>query len=328
MDHAITLLIFSRNDTNRARDLINGFLSIVNEVVVIDSSDEMEHKKFKTWSEQTPERKVTVYYTVPLGYPDMLRPYALTKCKNDWVLMLDVDERASEELKTNLNSIIDSDIADVYALYRYASSKDGKRLSNLRSAQVRFFNKDYLDEKGIIHKLPTSKGRYATLPEKYYISHLVEEKFDRSIEYDKFERYDRLSYGGVPERFRSILKFLHIKGSIAPEIELTSVDYLIFFYLKELYSSIITRNCKRMINAFNFAARRTRSICDLKNTPEGNISFEISKIINKVGIVKYLELDKPEVVDAITERFRNSNVKGSQLLIHLLEAKYNDSINV
>ena len=46
MRYPVTLLIFSRNDTLAARELVLDMLNYVSEIVIIDSSDKEEHLEY------------------------------------------------------------------------------------------------------------------------------------------------------------------------------------------------------------------------------------------------------------------------------------------
>lgn len=325
MTRALTLLIFSRNDTDKARELVLDMMDYVAETVIIDSSEENEHVAFKKWVETIDSAKIKIYYTVPLGYPDMLRPYALTKCGNEWVFMLDADERAPQFLKDNFDTIIDSNLAEVYAILRYTGNKDGQKLSNLRSAQVRLFKKDFLNEKGIIHKLPTSARRYMVLPEKYYILHLIEEKTDRSSEYDKMDIFSRLTYSDLPKKYKNFVKyFVHLGRNIPDNVEISKFDYMLFYLSKEVYSALVTRNFRRLVNSIKFSLRKTKRLAELKTMPKSELFFEISREINRTGLVKFLNFDDPTVVDKVNIQYKNGKLKGGDLLCYLVENRYQE----
>ncbi len=95
----LSLLIFSRDDTEFAKDLIYDLKEFVSEIVIIDSSLDYEHQNLKSWVEELTGVSIRVYFVPPLGYPDMMRPYGISKCSNDWILLMDVDERAGPEFK-------------------------------------------------------------------------------------------------------------------------------------------------------------------------------------------------------------------------------------
>lgn len=323
----VTLLIFSRNDTQNAQELIQQQISFASEVVVIDSSDKDEHARFRDWASKLGTTPIKIYYCVPLGYPDMLRPYAFSKCTNDWVFMLDTDERASFTLNRNLGKIIESNQAEVYAVMRYSGNKKGEKLSETRSPQVRIFKKDFLDEKGIMHIPPSSKGRLATLPDEYFILHLLGDKVDRTSEYDKVDQFKRISYGDISQRIRLLFVLTHLGRIPSLGSELYDLDYMIFYFLKAIYSAIVIREPMRIFRAFWISTSRTKRMSQMKKQNTSKVDFEISKIVNRIGVVKFLELDIPENVEKINMTYKDDPDAGSDLLAKLLRKRYAEYVN-
>lgn len=204
----LSLLIFSRDDTEFAKDLIYDLNEFVSEIVIIDSSLDYEHQNLKSWAEKLTGVNIRVYFVPPLGYPDMMRPYGISKCSNDWILLMDVDERAGPEFKKNLHTIIDSNVSDVYSIYRYSAANPNAKISGVGTQQIRLFKNGFLDEKGILHRLPKSKGRYAVLPEKYYITHMMHDNSFRWKEYGVLDKLSRITYADLPDRFLRFVRLI------------------------------------------------------------------------------------------------------------------------
>ena len=114
MECKLNLISFSRNDVNDVKSLINEMKDIVDEVVVVDSSDEKRHNQLLKFSKEN--KKVRIYYVVPLGYVEPLRMYALKKCRSNWVLLLDADERLNKPFKKNLRKIIKNAKCNAYSV--------------------------------------------------------------------------------------------------------------------------------------------------------------------------------------------------------------------
>ncbi len=102
----LTLLIFSRNDIDNALDLIKDMYKVSDEIVVMDGSDEIQHGYLIGQKEVRKLKKVAIYRVVALGYADPLRMYGLSKCNNEWVFLIDTDERLSGSFKNDLHLII------------------------------------------------------------------------------------------------------------------------------------------------------------------------------------------------------------------------------
>ena len=118
-----SLLIFSRNDIDEALGLIRDMYKVSQEIVILDGSDESEHARLVKEKKRQCLDKLKIHKVVALGYPDPLRMYGLSKCSNEWVFLIDTDERISSEFKSNIREILGRG-ADAFAIKRY---EDGPR---------------------------------------------------------------------------------------------------------------------------------------------------------------------------------------------------------
>ncbi len=316
----ITLLVFSRNDLTLVKDLIEEVNPLVNDIEVIESSDPEKHVDFLLWAKNN--NKIRVFYVPPLGYPDLLRPYSFTKCNNDWILLLDADERLSENLKRDLRNIIGNDIAEVYGIYRYPGTKEGKRLSNTRTLQIRLFNKNFLEEKGLMHKIPRSTGRYRVLPDKYHIIHLVKDKVNRLPEYTKLDQFSRMSYNNLPAKIRPLFKILNVYNPHNPESELTNKAYFLLFLAEEVYSGFATKNLRRLFQCWRYSKAKLERYKGFKKHDRNGLMFKISQQVNSEGMVNFLHFDSPEVVEQLNSIKEMWNLEGSDFLIRLMIKQY------
>lgn len=90
----LSVLIFSKNDAHKAIGLIEDIYGIADEIVLVDSSESAQRNTILNAKRRNKLGKLRVFYAVALGYPDPLRMYALSKCKNEWVLLIDTDENS------------------------------------------------------------------------------------------------------------------------------------------------------------------------------------------------------------------------------------------
>jgi hypothetical protein len=317
----LTLLIFSRNDFDKIKPLITEINQEVDYIILIDSSDESLHQELINWSKEVYDNKITVFYVVPLGYPDMLRPYAFSKCPTDWILLIDTDERLSQSLKMNIREIVNSDEADVYGLWRHPVINEAKGITSIRTIQIRLFNKHYVEERGIIHELPIISGRFKMLGNDCYIIHLTPTKDITEYEYSKITIFNRYSFGSISKNMKKILAIFHFGIKLKDDKELTNFDYFFYFLIKEIYSSLHTKDFKRFITSTGPALKQVNMIESFKKAPDNADNFTISKIIRKIGIVKFLELDKAETIEKLNILYTDK-IKGSDLLILLLKSRY------
>ena len=342
-----TFLIFSRNDTKNAIDLANSLHGIANEIVIVDSSDKAEHV---TLAKEAKKKGVSVYYAIPLGYADPLRYYGLSKCKNEWILYLDTDERLNDEFAKSINEIIANSKCDAFAIKRYEEANpDGH--TAFFTWQIRLFKKSKVEFKGIIHEQPAVNGRLCTLDDAYYIEHRTDLMHHSTNDYVKMNLFEMLSYAGYNAimldyvrkffaldtqtlkaklllGFASLLLNAYELVSLKKkDQELAPRDYLFFYFLRTL--------------AYSFRQRRLGSLAAIWKGQKQYLAylederaklakaygltrkdlFEISKILNREGVIKYLGLDKPENVDMLSKKY-DGKAKGIDFTIRLIIEKY------
>jgi hypothetical protein len=318
----ITLLIFNRNDNDNLINLVKDLYDYVQHIVVVDSSDDDKRQEIIEFSKSM--YKIKYLYVAPLGYPDLLRKLAYRKSPSDWILLIDTDERINEEFKRDVGKIVGSNEAEVYGIWRYPLFDSWSKKKKIRTMQIRLFNKNFVEDMGIIHELPIIKGRFKVLDEKYYIIHLHRE-MGRENEYRRLEIFDRYSYCTLPERFKKIIKILHLGVKLDCDKEITNLDYFLFFYSKEIYSSIITRDIRRFTFSFKNSLAKMGRIKRMRAEKDGDENFEISKIIRKNGIIDFLDLDDDNTIEEINKNY--TGLKGSELLIRLLKERYRNYLN-
>ena len=348
---ALSLLIFSRNDTANALDLAKSMLNTVDQVVVIDSSDKEEHKKLIEKSSQN--HKIEVYYTVPMGMTEPIRYYAFTKCKNEWVLLLDTDERLSSKFVDDIKGVINNAKCTAFAIKRYEESTATAH-TQFFTWQTRLFMKDRVLFKGMIHEQPVVHGRLCTLDDKYFIAHRTDLMHHEKNDYNKMMLFEMLSY----DEYRNVMadytrKFFALdtnsaKGKFVigitkallgfyakitlkkPGSEIRRSDYLWFYFLRSIayayrHRSIgsISRIWKDQVSYLNFIEGERDKACNEFGITRKDL-FEISKKLNEVGVIKYLGLDNPENVDKLTKEYLEGRIKdkGIGLTIRLIMEKY------
>ncbi|MEM0150002.1 MAG: hypothetical protein QXW10_03845, partial [Candidatus Micrarchaeaceae archaeon] len=251
----LSLLIFSMNDTANALDLAASMLSSVDQVVIVDSSDGKEHKRLVEKSRKY--HKIEVYYTLPLGYVEPFRFYGTDKCKGEWILYLDTDERLGKEFAENLGEIVKNADCDGFAVKRYEESTAASH-TQFFTWQIRLFRKSKVSFKGMIHEQATIKGRLCTLSDDYCIMHRTDLMHHEKNDYGKMMLFEMLSYNGyksimldyarkffaldtnsVKGRFifgffGALLDF-YIKVTFKkPESEIGRNDYLWFYFIRTI----------------------------------------------------------------------------------------------
>ena len=64
-----------------------------------------------------------------------------------------------------------------------------------------------------------------------------------------------------------------------------------------------------------------RRLKEWKSAPDNEEVFEISKILHKIGLIRFLELDKEKTIIYLNKKYRNKK-QGVELLMNLLKEKY------
>lgn len=317
---------------------------IVDQVVVIDSSTNAEYNRVIRSTKRM--SKVGVHWAVALGYPDPLRMWALKKCRNDWVLLMDTDERLNDELRNKLKSIISKPEYDAFAIKRYEEVERGQRQSNFFTWQIRLFRKRKTRFRGILHEQPIIDGRVGRLDDGFAIEHRVEHRHPTSQEYYKLNRvFDRLSYATYNEKMleyvsklmmpegakikdiaigRFVWGWLTLYEKITlkkPQEEVANRDYYFFVVLRNLVYALKQHGVLGVPAAFRGTKDYIRTLNEWKDEPDSQMLFEISKEVNGRGVIKYLGLDRDSVVRQLSARYKNKK-GGVDLLMSLLKEKY------
>lgn len=344
MPQKLTLLVFSMGRGDQLLDLVRHMYSRVDQIVVVDSSGKAEFRKLE--KDIRGMRKVDLFWAVALGYPDPLRMWALKKCRNEWVLLLDTDERLNEELENRLNAIISSARHDAFAIKRYEEVKRGKRQSNFFTWQVRLFRKSRTEFRGVLHEQPLIRGSIGRLGEDLYMNHRAEDKMPTGREYNKINKvFDRLSYAEYNKRMLEYASKLTMPEGVKAgnaflgrfvaswlgfyervtfrkqEEEIANSDYYAFVLLRNLAYGIKRRGLSGIPAAFAGASAYMRVIKRLRSETDSKEFFEISKAVGRIGIIRYLGLDRESVIRRLNEKYAG-RPQGTGLLLRLLQDRY------
>ncbi|MDE1767108.1 MAG: hypothetical protein KGI27_12680 [Thaumarchaeota archaeon] len=348
----ISTLIILRNDWDLGLDLIRDIYDITDQIVIMDCSDFKLFKKFNKKIKKFNLDKVKVFRAPALGYADPLRSYGLSKCKYNWVLYLDTDERLSKELKKNIKIIINKTKCNAFAIRRYEYIKN--RVSQgIFSWQVRLYKKDSVEFNGVIHELPIVKGSIQALDKKnYFMKHIqnqtnTKEKLEVYYTLEAFEH--RISY-------KSLLKFCHDRNlpklplklyfkikNIDLKKELSKSEYKTFLSIYKLYI--------KMLNIFPFLSSEKYLgwvgkvvYKDKKNNShnyynemiqffftfpekERELQLSIANNINNKGVINYLGLYNENVIKRIGSKSEKSGLKGVDLFVYILKSRYTKGRN-
>ncbi len=344
MAKRLSVLIFSRDDAAKAIALAKDIYEIADEIVLIDSSMKTIHSKLVSAKARMGLAKLRIYYAIPLGYPDPLRVWALKKCTNGWVMLLDTDERLSPALKSDLHKIINKAGFQALSIRRYEEVGRGFR-GSFTNWQTRLFKKGSVTFKGIIHEEPAINGHIEKITgSEYYIDHVAELRGNAAFGYSNMEKFLRMSYKDynlrlidyfykvtVPDRqdragaggasLKTLLTLYEKLGLKHAGEEASHFDYFMFYYLMAVAMYLKKRRISGVFSGLVDAGKALAKVKAWQREEDATESFEISKILYKEGLIKFLELDKDSTIKWLNKRY-SAQRGGIGLLIGLLKLRY------
>ncbi|MHB1830549.1 MAG: glycosyltransferase family protein [Candidatus Micrarchaeaceae archaeon] len=340
----LTILIFSRDDIEKAVGLIESVYDIADDIVIMDSSSNAQHGRLLAAKQKLHLKKLKVFHVVALGYADPLRMYALKKCKNGWILMLDTDERISPGLKSGIRGLIGNARCSAFSMKRYEDVGADVR-GAYANWQIRLFRKGAVSFRGIIHEEPKVKGRLEKLDgSRYFIDHVNELKGSSGVQYGIMEKFLRMSYRSFNERviesfykvtmpgrrnragsFGMSLKALLLAyeklGGKREEDEISGFDYFLFYYLYYFSVYVKMRRIDCIMAAYRAARYLSGQSMGWREEPDGDENFGISKELYRIGLIRFLELDMESTVLRLNRTYGKRG-GGISLLISLLRLRY------
>lgn len=346
----LSVIIFSRNYPERTIGAIKDIYDYVDEIVLVDSSDSKERKELLKSKKDNVWKKLNIYYIVPMGFVELYRGYAISKCSKDWILYLDTDERVSEKLKKDLRKITRTSKCSAYNIVRYEDVTSDVDYRNF-TFQIRLFMKSKIKYKGIIDERPQIMGRLCRFNDRaYYMGHILEQMQHQSNEYykpeNKFSRYELISYydynakilsyiarvRGIKEEdimSRMSAKFIKSILGVYEKVtfrkldqEISTLDYFSFAFIRLFGLSYKQGNWRGMLKAFPMALKNATMHLKYKLESNHIQTYKISRIINDIGMIKFLGLDNDETIKSLNEKYKDSKLAGLGLLAHLLEQRY------
>jgi hypothetical protein len=341
----LSVLIFSRNEVEKTLGLIEDLYGVADDIVLIDSSDKKERGQLHAAKSSKKLAKLQIFYVIPLAPLEALRMYAFTKCRNSWVLLIDTDERLNAPFKSNLKKIISGAKCSAFAIKRYEDVINGKR-TGFFTWQIRLFRKERVEFKGFLHEQAQVSGVAEKLDDKYSMDHVAELKtMNYGEEYQKMLKLDRLSYELYNKRVMDyISKVLMPKNRSVEktflgnainslmlgyetitmkkqEEEISNFDYFVYYTLLDLGYAIKRQSIKSVMRALQKETVYLKRVNEWQKEPDADEMFEISKIINRTGVVKYLDLGKEATIQRLNREYGDKKQSGD-LLIELIKEKY------
>ncbi|MDE1845872.1 MAG: hypothetical protein KGH53_01145 [Candidatus Micrarchaeota archaeon] len=343
--HGLTTLIFSKDDVTQALGLIRNVYKISDEIVLIDSSSKKNSKALQ--SELKRLGKVRYFYTVALGYPDPMRMYALKKCRFEWVLLIDTDERLSVSLHRDIKKLIGEASRDAYAIKRYEGVMKGSNSSNF-TWQTRLFRRGKVSFTGMLHEQAAIEGRLVRLDDTgYYMSHNAAMLHTASSVYEQLYKFDRFTYQIynrkmldylskiiVPEMpiertatgkllLWALLAYENLGGK-GQNRELTRLDYNTLYLIRNIVYGIKQEGLGGISKAFGITSKELSEFYGHMSGKDSAETLAISIELNRVGLIKYLGLDKEATIMRLNAKYKDAK-QGIPLLVRLLKERHSKS---
>lgn len=181
----ISVIINTLNEGKNIATALDSVKDFADEIIVVDMhSDDNTREIAKKYGAK-------VYKHERTGYVEPARNYAISKAKEDWILILDADEEIPKSLGNKLKALAEDDKYDYYAIPR-KNIVFGKWLQHSRwwpDYNIRFFKKGKITWDSTIHSVPMTNGKGYDLPvsEDMAIVHHHYESIEQYIE--RLNRY-------------------------------------------------------------------------------------------------------------------------------------------
>jgi len=223
----LSVLINTKNEEVNIKGCIESAATIASEIVVVDMQSHDNTQKIAR------ELGSVVISCPDFGYVEPARQLGVSACKYTWILILDADERLTEQALSAVRKIIEIDEVDLAWIprlnYFYGEPVLHTGWGPNQDKQLRLFKKNIIEFSTKIHSTPLmSKGaKVSTLnvSNKEYIIH--ENYKSRSHFIEKLNRYtdiQAIDFGGNRNKSFSgfhffyyplkefLLRFIYLKG--------------------------------------------------------------------------------------------------------------------
>ncbi len=192
----ISVCIVTYNEAQKLKSCLQNIQSFANEIIVVDLGSEDGVADVCT------EFKARLIKHKFENIVEKVRNFVISQAQNDWILLLDPDERVSEELVKKLEGFIAQDqyIALKIPRKNIFFGKWIKHTNWWPDKQIRFFKKGSVEWGTRIHSYPKVTGQIYELDnDREVIEHFgyatFSEFFDRQIRYAQVDARQRNEEG-------------------------------------------------------------------------------------------------------------------------------------
>ena len=315
-DSHLTLLMFNLGNVEGVVRSANLVAGLVDELVIIDSSDDRTHGEIRNRLSNLPAR---VIRALPLGFLEPLRPFGLRCVRGGRVLMLDSDEITSQSLIEGMRDLRGK---DAYWLPRVETAY------GLVTHHCRLFMVGSVRYRGYIHEGPQVIGATGVAPASMAIIH-----FASGSQYfvDDQKLANRLRIEAVLRplyTFNDVLREAAGWGAtraLDPSLGDRPVGRLALRLLSRIgaVARVVADGSSPRANWLlaNYAVLRRDYLSRL--SPPERVRFRAlyRAIADAGGPVKFLSLDDPEYVRGLTNTFHWDR-SGAEVFMELVEFRF------
>ncbi len=173
----VSLLMLTCNDTGPAIQNLKATKGMVDERIIVDSSSKKEKAKLLNYVKTDPS--VKVFDCLSFGFPEPFMPFAVSKCRNVWILLLDSDEHPSPQFLQELRNFRPKGDANYITRYENPAM-------TFFTWQLRLFRKGAIRWMGFLHEHPKVSGKRVRLPKQFYLLH---QKVGQGRSYDELKLF-------------------------------------------------------------------------------------------------------------------------------------------
>ncbi|VAX35908.1 hypothetical protein MNBD_UNCLBAC01-1120 [hydrothermal vent metagenome] len=147
MSIKISVVIIAKNEEKKLPDCLKSVAGWADEIILVD-----DHSTDKTY--EIAKQYTDKIFSRKMDLEGKHRNYAVAQAKNDWVFLLDCDERASEELKKEITQTLTSHDGKTMAYWIPARNFLGEfelKHGGWQAPHLRMYNKNFLKWREVPH---------------------------------------------------------------------------------------------------------------------------------------------------------------------------------
>lgn len=241
----ISAVINTLNAEKSLNDCLSSLKDFGDEIVVCD--DGSTDRTFEIAKKYTDK----IFYHKSAGFVEQARNYAVSKAENEWVFIIDADERLPKTLAQRLKQLVlevDFGREDLdYVLIPRKNLIFGKWIKHTGwwpDYNTRFFKKEKVIFSGVIHEQPTTEGKGFKLPEEEKFA-IIHQNYNSISDYvERMNRYTSIEADYLAKN--------HYVFKTTDLIKKPTSEFLSRFFAKEGFKDGIHGLALSVLQAFSF----------------------------------------------------------------------------